>query len=61
MQAKIHMQDQIKNRIDLIMQDKRSGYLSTEKISMFEWCKRITSDIATIGVVILILTIGSGW
>jgi len=61
MQAKIHMQDQITNRIDLIMQDKRNGYLLTEKTSMLEWCKRITGDIATIGIVMLILMVGSGW
>jgi hypothetical protein len=61
MQARIHMQDQITNRIDIIMQDKRSGYLVTEKITMFDWCKRITGDIVTISVVMFILMVGSGW
>jgi len=61
MQAKIHMQDQVKNRIELIMQDKQSTYVVTETISLLEWGKRITGDLATVGVVLIILTVGSGW
>jgi len=61
MQAKIHMQDQVKNRIELVMQDKQSTYVGAETISLFEWGKRITGDLVTIGVVLIILTIGSGW
>jgi len=61
MQAKIHMQDQVKNRIELIMQDKQRTYVVTETISLLEWGKRITGDLATVGVVLIILTIGSGW
>jgi len=61
MQAKIHMQDQVKNRIELIMQDKQCTYVVTETISLLEWGKRITGDLATVGVVLIILTVGSGW
>jgi len=61
MQAKIHMQDQVKNRIELIMQDKLVTYTETETISLFEWGKRIIGDLATVGVVLIILTVGSGW
>jgi len=61
MQAKIHMQDQVKNRIELIMQETPSTYVSTETVSLLEWGKRITGDLATVGVVLIILTVGSGW
>lgn len=61
MQARIHMQDQVTNRIELIMQDKTKYYASVEKTTLRDWCKGIVTDVATIAVVIIILALGSGW
>ncbi|MDC9727723.1 MAG: hypothetical protein PSN04_00145 [Methyloprofundus sp.] len=55
------MQDQVTNRIELIMQDKTKYYASVEKTTLRDWCKGIVTDVATISVVIIILALGSGW
>ena len=49
MQQKIHMQDQINNRIDMIMGDRHG------------WFKQVIDDLVTFGFVITILAIGIIW
>ena len=49
MQQKIHMQDQVSNRIDMIMGDQQ------------RWFKQVIDDIVTFAVVITILAIGIIW
>jgi len=49
MQQKIHMQDQVSNRIDMIMGDQ------------YEWSKQAIDDLVTFGFIISVLAIGIIW
>ena len=48
MQQKIHMQDQINDRVDMIMKDQK-------------WFKHVVEDLMTFGFIITILAIGIIW
>lgn len=49
MQHKIHMQDQITNRIEMIMEDQK------------HWLTHIAEDLATLCFIISIVTLGISW
>ena len=49
MQQKIHMQDQITNRIDMIMQDQQ------------HWLLNVIKDLATLCFVVSIVAVGINW
>ena len=49
MQQKIHMQDQVSNRIDMIMGDQ------------YKWFKQVIDDLVTFGFIITILAISIIW
>lgn len=49
MQQKIHMQDQINNRIDMIMGEQH------------EWFKQVIEDLATFGFILTVLAVGIIW
>lgn len=49
MQQKIHMQDQINNRIDMIMDDQREGF------------KQVIEDLAIFGLIVTVLGVGIVW
>lgn len=49
MQQKIHMQDQITNRIDIIMQDQQ------------HWLLHVIKDLATLFFVVSIVAVGIIW
>jgi hypothetical protein len=49
MQHKIHMQDQVTNRIDMIMQDQQ------------HWLLHVIEDLATLCFVVSIVAVGIIW
>ncbi len=49
MQHKVHMQDQITNRIDMIMNDQK------------HWIIHVAEDLATLSFVMSIITVGVIW
>lgn len=48
MQQKIHMQDQVSDRVDLIMKDHK-------------WLTHVIEDLMTFGLILIILAIGIIW
>jgi len=49
MQQRIHMQDQVTNRIDIIMEDQQ------------HWLVQVIEDVATLCLVVSIVAVGIIW